>query len=125
MGKPQVLLVEDNPINALVVSRMIDALCEVVHVESDREAFEQVNQQDFALILMDISLGHGSKDGTTIMQELRQQARFARMPMLAVTSFAMLGDREKFIAAGFDEYIPKPVDREDLLDKVKRFLSTA
>lgn len=75
------------------------------------------------MILMDINLGGDSRDGVAIMQELREKPAYADLPILAITSYAMPGDREKFIAAGFDEYVAKPVAKEDLLEKVRRFIA--
>ncbi len=120
--KNKVLLVEDNMINATVASHMLASICEVFHAENDQEAFDFLKEHEFGLILMDINLGGDSKDGTTIMQELRQQVKYKNLPIIAVTGYALPDDRERFIESGFDEYISKPVGKAELLNKVTHFL---
>jgi two-component system cell cycle response regulator DivK len=71
-----------------------------------------------ALVLMDIRLP--DMDGTEALRRLRTDARTASIPVLAVTAQAMKGDRERFEAAGFDGYLSKPVDVDELLTEVER-----
>jgi len=72
------------------------------------------------LILMDISLPDRNGDELTV--EIKADERTASIPVIALTSHAMGGDRQKYMAFGFDEYDTKPVDLERLLTKMKRFL---
>ncbi|MEO0470971.1 MAG: response regulator [Bacteroidota bacterium] len=118
-GKLNVLIVEDNKINAIVLRKGIEKLCHVKWARNDTEAFAATAKEDFQLILMDINLGGDSLDGEAIMRKIKSDDRFADMHIYAVTSYAMPGDRERFIAAGFDEYFAKPIDKKALLRSIE------
>lgn len=122
MHKSKILIVEDNEINALVLKRLIDPIAEPHHAINDKQAFQAVEDQVFSLILMDINLGGQSLDGEEIMKELKANPRFANLPIFAVTSYAMPGDEQRFLNAGFDAYFSKPINREKLLTGVKKVL---
>jgi two-component system cell cycle response regulator DivK len=72
------------------------------------------------VILLDIRLP--DMDGTAVMRRLKDDARTARIPVVALTSFAMMGDRERFLAEGFDGYLEKPISVRDFPDEVRRYL---
>lgn len=122
MHKSKILIVEDNEINALVLKRLIDPIADPVHAINDKQAFQAVEDHMFALILMDINLGGQSLDGEGIMKELKADPRFANLPIFAVTSYAMPGDEQRFLNAGFDAYFSKPINREKLMTGVKKVL---
>jgi CheY-like chemotaxis protein len=73
------------------------------------------------LILMDISLP--GIDGIEATQRIKAQGSTTQIPVIALTANAMRGDRERFIAAGCDDYLPKPISTADLLDLLGRFLN--
>jgi two-component system cell cycle response regulator DivK len=75
------------------------------------------------LVLMDIRLP--DMDGTVALQRLRDDERTAGIPVVALTSFAMKGDRERFIAAGFDGYLEKPITVREFPDQVRSHLAPA
>lgn len=122
MHKSKILIVEDNEINALVLKRLIDPIADPFHAINDKQAFQAVEDHAFSLILMDINLGGQSLDGEGIMKELKADPRFANLPIFAVTSYAMPGDEQRFLNAGFDAYFSKPINREKLLTGVKKVL---
>jgi two-component system cell cycle response regulator DivK len=72
------------------------------------------------VILMDIRLP--GMDGTTALGRLKGEARTAAIPVVALTSFAMKGDRERFLAAGFDGYLEKPIRVKEFPDQVRRYV---
>jgi len=76
-------------------------------------------ENDPALVLMDIQLP--DLDGAEALRRLRSDERTAGIPVLALTAQAMQGDRERFLAAGFDGYLSKPVDVDELLETVRRY----
>ncbi|MEM7654661.1 MAG: response regulator [Bacteroidota bacterium] len=123
MEKPLVLIVEDNKINALVLKKAIDKVCQPEHVINDQQTFSVTKERSFSLILMDINLGGNSMDGEAIMKELRADPRYEDTPIFAVTSYAMPGDKERFLEAGFDSYFSKPIDKTAILEGVQRILS--
>jgi CheY-like chemotaxis protein len=94
----------------------------VLTYASGEDALHNI-QQDFPdLIIMDIWL-HGI-DGIAVLQGIRRDVQLASIPVIALTANAMLGDREKYLAAGFDDYISKPILKmDDFLTTVRRFLA--
>lgn len=122
MDKCKILIVEDNEINALVLKRLIAPIAEPFHAINDNQAFQAVKDHTFSLILMDINLGGQSMDGEGIMKNLKADPRYSTLPIFAVTSYAMPGDEQRFLNAGFDAYFSKPINREKLLTGVKKVL---
>lgn len=122
MQKSKILIVEDNEINALVLKRLIDSIADPIHAINDTQAFQAVEEHNFSLILMDINLGGQSLDGEEIMKKLKEDPRFSNTPIFAVTSYAMPGDEQRFLNAGFDAYFSKPINRDKLLTGVKKVL---
>jgi signal transduction histidine kinase len=120
----RILLAEDNPVNALVaIGRLERWGCKVVAVENGREVLTAVQSQPFDLILMDVSMPE--VDGILATQELRRQEKDmgGHLPIIALTAHAMEGDRERCLDAGMDDYVSKPVDFDDLKQKMIRFLN--
>jgi two-component system cell cycle response regulator DivK len=120
--KPIVLIVEDNPINALVLGKMLQKFCQTDHVLNDEQVFKAVAEKSYQMILMDINLGGNSLDGEAIMKILKADEQHQHIPIFAVTSYAMSGDKERFLQAGFDGYFPKPVNRDKLIQRVREVL---
>jgi CheY-like chemotaxis protein len=117
-----VLVVEDNPQN-LELSRVIlrAAGHEVVAARDATEAMAALARKLPDLVLMDIALP--GKDGYTLTRELRARPETARLPILAVSSFAMPGDLERAMAAGVSAYLTKPIRRATLLERVNALLA--
>lgn len=122
MKQAQILIVEDNKINAVVLLKTLEKYYSCVHAVSDQETFRALKTHTFQLILMDINLGGNSLDGESIMKQLKQDETFQHIPIFAITSYAMKGDRERFLAAGFDNYFSKPIDRKALLAGIEGIL---
>ncbi len=111
----RVLLVEDNPVNSGVVKRVLDrlgAVCEVV--ENGRLALDRLKRGEFDLVLMDCQMP--VMDGYEATRAWREHERQGggHLPIIAMTANAMHGDREKCLAVGMDDYLAKPVSREEL-----------
>jgi CheY-like chemotaxis protein len=123
MGAPTILIVEDDDISIFVLQKMLKDRFNVQAARNSKEAKEMIEQEgNQSLVLMDINLGEADTDGTSLMQEIR--ARFPELStvFVAVTSYAMAGDRAYFLDQGFEDYIPKPVDREHLLETINTYL---
>lgn len=117
----RIAVVEDNPDNRLLVYAILEDRYSVLEYESGVEALPGILADAPDLVLLDISLP--GMDGTDVLARLRADPRTAKLPMVALTAHAMAGDREKYLAAGFDDYISKPiVDEEVLLDTIARLL---
>lgn len=109
----RIAVVEDNPDNRLLVAAILEDLFEIDEYESGDEALEGFSKQRPDLVLLDISLP--GKDGTEVLRELREDAALRTLPVIALTAHAMAGDRERYLAEGFDDYISKPIVDEELL----------
>ena len=109
----RILYIEDDPINAYVLQKMLsDYTIDIA--QCGEEGMKLFNKNNYDLILMDINLGDPEKDGVYYLKELRK-TEYRTKPIVAVTAYAMSGDRERFIDAGFDEYFSKPIEKLRLL----------
>lgn len=119
VGSLHILLAEDNHVNQIVASRMLEKLGHsVVIVSNGREAISLLAQQSFDLVLMDIQMPE--MDGLTATQKIRESETDGRcrMPIIAVTAHAMKGDRERCLDGGMDGYISKPINCQELEDGI-------
>jgi two-component system, cell cycle response regulator DivK len=118
----RVLLVEDNEKNMKLLRDVLTAKgYSVLEATSGEDAVARTLADDPQLILMDIQLP--GIDGVTALRRLRDEPRTAGIPVIALTAQAMEGDRDRFLAAGFDGYLSKPVDIVELLATVATYLS--
>jgi two-component system, sensor histidine kinase and response regulator len=117
----QILLAEDNPLNQKVACAILEDQGHTVTIaKNGREAVETSGKQHFDLIFMDIQMPElDGYQATRLIREEQQQSGI-RVPIVAMTAHAMSGDREKCLAAGMDDYISKPIDREQLFAIVER-----
>lgn len=118
---PTILVIEDNEQNMYLVRFLLqrDGFT-VLEATDGRQGIEIANLQCPDCILLDIQLP--KEDGYSVAEELRSNPRLSAIPIIAVTSFAMLGDREKAIAAGATDYIEKPINPETFVDQVRKHL---
>jgi len=114
----RVLVVEDNEDNLALVTFILRSHGhEVLPALSGREGLELVRAHQVDLVLLDIQLP--DMDGQIVAQKIRQSAKYDHVPIAAVTSYAMSGDREKLLAAGCDGYIEKPIDPETFMAEIQ------
>lgn len=118
-----VLIVEDDNISLFVLMKMLENDFWVYSASDSEEALKVVNQQDIDLILMDINLGEDSIDGIKLMKAIRQQEPYKSVPVFAITSYAMVEDQANFLAEGFDDFLPKPVKKNDLYSAIEHAMS--
>ena len=120
----KIALVEDNADNRLLVQAMIGDTYDIEEYEDGVEALEGMRSSPPDLVLLDISLPQ--MDGTEVLAQMRSDPALKSVPIIALTAHAMAGDREKYLAAGFDEYITKPIIDADLVvQTIDRLLSGA
>jgi signal transduction histidine kinase/CheY-like chemotaxis protein len=109
----KVLLVEDNPVNQLVAKGMLGKLgCDVVVAAHGAEALDQLEHDEFDLVLMDCNMP--VMDGYEASRQIRQSGRWPHLPIVALTANAMSEERERCRAAGMSDYLAKPFRREEL-----------
>ncbi|MCE1188851.1 MAG: response regulator [Ignavibacteria bacterium] len=119
-GKPSgklanVLLVEDNPENRDVITYFIKNICSVDSAIDGPSSIEMAKSKQYDLILMDINLGLGM-NGMEATKQIRQIQGYESIPIIAVTAYAMVGDREIFLNAGCTHYISKPFTKQEILE---------
>jgi CheY-like chemotaxis protein/nitrogen-specific signal transduction histidine kinase len=120
-----VLLVEDNPVNRLLAVRILEKTgCRVDVAENGAVAVQMTRERSYAVIFMDLQMP--VMDGLQATVAIRrQEAAGQRVPIVAVTANAMPGDRETCLAAGMDDYLPKPLRPSDLVLALHRWCATA
>lgn len=120
--KGTILYVEDNPDNRTLVRRILVAEdYKLLEATNAHEALDLIKTTRPDLILMDINMP--DMDGYTLTAKIKTMPGFERVPILALTANVMRGDREKTLEAGCDGYIQKPIDIEQLVKEIERFLS--
>lgn len=117
----RILLIEDNAQNRYLANFLLQARgWEMVHAEDGPTGVALAAQVDPVLILLDIQLP--GMDGYAVARALRADPQCQAIPIVAVTSYAMAGDRERCMAAGCNGYIEKPIDPQTFADEVERFI---
>lgn len=116
-----ILLVEDDDTNRKLVRIVLGgARYRISEAVSVAQALALLRQEQPDLLLLDIRLGDGS--GLDVIRSVRADPAFDQVPALAITAQAMKGDESRFLAAGFDGYISKPIDTRMLPEVVERFI---
>lgn len=127
IGSLDIFVVEDDRMNRLVLQKILQKAGTVVMAVDGDETIKIINERMkknhvFQIMLFDINLP-SPWDGVKLMKEIRKQHKEYRyIPFVAQTAYAMAGDREKFIDAGFDDYIAKPINKNELMTIIKNQL---
>ena len=106
-ARPCILVVEDTPEIELLVDYMLSETYDVVTTKHEEGALHLASQKRFDLVLMDINLGE-ARTGVDVMESLRRLPAYVDVPIVAMTAYALLEDRTRFLEAGFDGYLSKP-----------------
>ena len=117
-----ILIAEDNPTNRELLRELLEIRgYAVVEACDGQAALAMVEQAPPDILLLDI--GMPVLDGFAVVRKLRDNPRFALLPVVAVTAYAMQGDREKILNSGFDGYLSKPVTSVALVNELDRLLT--
>lgn len=118
-----VLLAEDNDVNATVAKRWLQNWgCTCRAVTNGNKVLDSLSAASFDLVLMDVSMPDlDGYEATRILRQLEREAKAARIPIIAMTAHALEGDRDRCIAAGMDDYVSKPINAGELLEKIRRW----
>lgn len=118
----RILLCEDNERNAKLIKDILEFHGYEVHVVVDgEEGVRMAKELMPEIILMDIQMP--KMDGLTAIHEIRKEGSLAHIPIVAITSFAMAGDKERILKAGADYYLSKPIDTRALPKLIKEILN--
>ena len=119
--KKRVLLIEDNPDNLLLVKMLLAPLrVEIATALDGPSGLAAAERESFDLILLDIQLP--GMDGYQVAKALRALPRLGDTPIVAITSYAMAGDREKALLEGFTEYLEKPINPDTFTETIATFI---
>jgi two-component system, cell cycle response regulator DivK len=114
-------VVEDNADNRLLLQALLGEQYTLVEFDNGADALAGLAASLPDLVLLDISLP--GMDGNEILSRIRADERLRALPVIALTAHAMAGDREKYLSAGFNDYITKPiVDETILIDAIEHWL---
>ena len=117
----RVLIVEDNVDNMFVLEAFLEDDFELLEATDGKMGLEMAIKEKPDLILLDISLPE--MDGTDVMVKIRKDENIKDTPVIALTAHAMIGDKERFLESGFDNYMSKPiVDEEALIDMMNNLI---
>lgn len=116
-----VLLIEDNEQNSYLVTYILEAKgYAVISATDGADGIQKAKESAVCLILLDIQLP--VMDGYQVASELRKIKAIKNTPIIAVTSYALVGDREKCLEAGCNGYIEKPINPETFFDEISAFI---
>ena len=121
MARKKILVVEDEQFNRDLFIQLLEDEYELVVAEDGQQGVQRAEEENPDLILMD--LGLPILDGWEATRRIKANGALKHIPIIAVTSHAMIGEEARALEAGCDDYLPKPVDENELTRKLKKFLS--
>ncbi len=120
-GLPEILLVEDNETNKEVIELYLKRVCKIDYAPEGKTALTLASQKKYALILMDINLGNGIS-GIEVTKEIRKMEEYKDTPIVALTGYAMYGDKEKLLEEGCSHYMSKPFMKKEIVQLVQELI---
>lgn len=120
----EVLLVDDNPVNMVLNNRMMKSLAPDAHLTeavNGLEALDKCRKKQFSIILMDVQMP--VMNGIEATQNIRRLPGYGNIPIIGVTAGNVLGEKEKCMESGMNDFIPKPIRQADLLEILKKYIS--
>jgi CheY-like chemotaxis protein len=119
--RKKVLCIEDNPTNMILVSRVVEAEGhELIRAEDGLTALEIIGRQKPDIILLDINIP--GINGLELARQISSREEYADIPLIAVTANVLVGDRERCLEAGCDEYLAKPLEIRRLRQLMREYL---
>lgn len=122
-NKNRALVIDDDPASRRIMSLFLKNELQIDSASTSEEAISFINSNHYSLVFMDISLGKGT-NGVDLMKTLRKINGCSDTPIIAVTAHAMMGDKEKFLSSGFNDYLSKPFSKNDLLHKTLNWVNS-
>ncbi len=121
MKLPQILLIDDDLVIKELCEHMLAGMAELKHVRSGEEVFDLLGQFNFDVILLDINL-KGQMSGLEVLAKLDRSNAEAKIPIVAITAYSMLGDKERFLAGGCSHYLSKPFTKDELQAVIRQII---
>jgi CheY-like chemotaxis protein len=119
-GPPCLLIVEDNPDNLTTIKAILQNRYRILEAADGEEGLRMASEIVPDLILLDMAMP--KMDGFAVVRRIKECRQLNRIPVIAMTARVMKGDREMILAAGCDNYISKPIDPKDCLEKIAEYL---
>lgn len=121
MARKRILLVEDGEFNRDLVVQLLEGEYDIIVAADGEEGVRKAEQEKPDLVLMD--LGLPVLNGWEATKRIKANKALKHIPVVAITSHAMVGDERRAREAGCDDYMSKPIDENELITKVKKFLA--
>ena len=122
-SRPSVLVLDDNQDARRLLQKFLEGGYHVELVGEEKDALELAREHLFDVVLMDINLG-GERTGVDALRALRHLSGYEQVPVVALTAYAVTGDRERFLKHGFDGYLGKPLTKKDLYNVIAGVLQS-
>lgn len=119
-----ILIVEDNPVNIIILKKMLETVCTVNSARSGLQAIKMLEDNKYDLVLMDINLGTDELSGLDILKKIRMNDTLKDTPVVAITAYSYDEILPDFLREGFTDLLPKPVSKDRLLAVVHKYLPT-
>ncbi len=120
---PNVLLVENEISSVKITEFFLKDVCSIDYVDNGRDAIIMLIEKNYDAIIMDIDLA-GEMDGIETTKEIKKLQAYQHTPIIAITAYAMKGDKEKYIGSGCSYYMSKPFERDELIELMKAALGS-
>jgi PAS domain S-box-containing protein len=119
----EVLLIEDDEPTSNIIKIYLNEICKVDRASNGKTAIEMAAKKDYSAILVDINLGVGI-DGIEAIKEIKKLSGYNTKPIIAVTAYALYGDKERFLQQGCTDYLSKPVNKDDMVMMMDKILAS-
>lgn len=116
-----ILYIEDNYLNQKLLQISLGKKFNITIADNAEKGLQLMKEKNFNLVLMDINLGRGM-DGIQAMKIIKNDQKTSKIPVIALTAYALANDEENFIKEGFDDYIPKPYTKEEITQKILKYI---
>lgn len=116
-----ILLIEDNVVNKDVVELFLKKICSVDYANTGEQGLQMAREKKYPIIMADINLGSGI-NGIETAKEIRKISGYEKTPIIAVTGYAMYGDKEHLLAEGMSYYIAKPFEKADIINLINQII---
>ncbi len=120
--KKKILIVEDNIESQLIFKVYLRQKYSIDIAATAEDGIQFLKNNEFDLILLDINLP-GRLNGIDVLNEIRLNMKLKDLPVIVITAYALKGDREKFLSIGANNFIPKPVMKETLIEEIGKYLN--
>ena len=114
-----ILIVEDEAISAILLRKLLEKDFKVDVAQNAKDCLALAQNNIYNICILDINLGKGSKDGKDLLAYFKSMPKYSKCKYIAITAYALPGDRDTYINMGFDQYFSKPIVFEEVINCIK------